>query len=111
MRRAVGLLLTLVLVATVLGGCRAGGRPKPALDFTLEQQGESLVVQVSIEGLKVPEQGHVHLFLDDGPETMAYSTTYQFPKVAPGLHKVRVELSDLAHRNLGVSLTKEIEMK
>lgn len=106
-----GLVLSLAVVAVLAAGCGRPERPKPTLDFTLEQQGESLVVQVSVKGLAVPEQGHVHLFLDDGPETMAYSTTYQFPKVAPGLRKVRVELSDLQHRNLGVSVTKEIEVK
>ncbi|HYG59404.1 MAG TPA: hypothetical protein VD902_15185 [Symbiobacteriaceae bacterium] len=104
-------MVFVLLVTLLAAGCRAASKPVPTLDFTLEQEGEGLVVRVQVTGMQVPEQGHVHVYLDDGPEAMAYTTTYRIPKVAPGAHKVRVELSDMQHRPLGVSLTKEITIK
>lgn len=109
MRRAFALvLLTLALVG--LTAC-SRQRPAPQMDFTLEQQGESLVVRVQVQNFRVPADGHVHVRLDDGPEAMVYQTTYTFPKVAPGTHTISVQLSDMQHNYLGSPQSKEITVK
>lgn len=109
-KRLVGLILAASLAVLLLAGCRAE-RPAPEFDFSLAQSGESLIVTVQTGSFKVPENGHVHVRLDDGPETMIYKTTYTVPKVAPGRHKVTVELSDPQHNYFGVRKEKEIEIK
>lgn len=112
MRRVgAGLLaVVLLLVLVVLGGCRAE-RSKPEFDFTVEPKGEGLAVVVETGSFRVPQDGHVHIKLDDGPETMIFSKTYTIPKVAPGKHTVSIELSDPQHNYFGVRKTKEIEIK
>jgi len=105
------LLLTVLLaVALLVAGCRST-KPKPTMDFSLEQQGESLVVRVKVAGMQIPTDGHVHIRVDDGPEAMAYTSTYTIPKITKGKHRVSVELSDMQHEYLGVKQEKEIEIK
>jgi hypothetical protein len=106
-RRAFALILGLLLIA--LAGC--GSKPKPEMEVSVRQNGESLVVQVKTKNFRVPADGHVHIRLDDGPEIMAWSETYTIPKVSPGQHVVHVELSDLEHRNLGVKQSIPVEVK
>jgi hypothetical protein len=77
----------------------------------MEQNGESLVVRAQTTGFQIGKDGHLHLHLDDGPETMAFQPVYTFPKVAPGKHKVTVGLSDMNHTNLGINQSQEVEMK
>jgi hypothetical protein len=111
MKRGVGVLLALALAATLLvAGC-GQSKPQPAVDFTTEQNGEALLVRAQTTGFNVPKDGHLHIQLDDGPVTMAYQTTYTFPKVAPGKHKVTVGLSDLQHNALGIAQSKDVEIK
>src|SRR6266566_3047254 len=38
-----------------------------------------------------PDQGHLHLYLDDQIESMNFSTSATLPAVKPGLHVLRVE--------------------
>jgi hypothetical protein len=38
-----------------------------------------------------PDQGHLHLYLDDRIESMNFSTTSKLTAVQPGLHVLRVE--------------------
>lgn len=110
MKRGVGLLLAVAVTAMLVAGC-GQSKPKATVDFTAEQNGEALVVQAQTIGFNVPKDGHLHIQLDDGPVTMAYQLTYTFPKVAPGKHKVTLGLSDLAHNDLGITQTKEVDMK
>lgn len=106
-----GVLLGVLLAgALLLGGCKAE-RPAPTVDFTAEQQGQSLVITVQTTNFRIPGDGHWHVRLNDGPEAMAYSKVYTIPNVAPGTYKVYVELSDLKHQDLGVSATREIVVK
>jgi hypothetical protein len=100
----------LLALALVLGGCRAN-RPQPGLEVSVLQQGEGLTIIVKTTNFSVPRDGHIHIRLDDGPEAMAYSQTYTIPRVSPGNHKVTVQLSDTAHRNLGIQVEKTIEIK
>jgi nitrous oxide reductase accessory protein NosL len=111
MKRFTGMLLALLLAVGILAGCGGGQKVKPALDFTLEQTGEGVVVHMQATNFQVGKDGHFHLYLDDGPQTMAYSNTYTFPKLSPGKHKVTVGLSDLKHLDMGVTQSKEIEVK
>lgn len=108
--RLVAVVLAAALALLLLAGCRAE-RQAPEFDFSLAQSGGALVVTVQTGSFKVPENGHVHVRIDDGPETMIYKTTYTVPNVAPGRHKVTVELSDPQHNYFGVRKEKEIEIK
>lgn len=103
-RIAMGALLVLALL-----GC--GGKSKPTIEMALSQQSDGLRVDVTTTGFEVGKDGHLHLRLDGGPETMVYKSNYTFPNVEPGKHSVFVELSNVAHKPLGVSQTKEIEIK
>ena len=38
-----------------------------------------------------PDEGHLHLYLDDRIESMNFSTSATLPAVQPGLHVLRVE--------------------
>jgi hypothetical protein len=38
-----------------------------------------------------PDQGHLHLYLDDQIESMNFSTSATLTAVQPGLHVLRVE--------------------
>jgi hypothetical protein len=38
-----------------------------------------------------PDQGHLHLYLDDQIESMNFSTSAKLTAVQPGLHVLRVE--------------------
>jgi hypothetical protein len=109
-RRWAGGLLALVSLLLLLTGC-GKERPKPEIDFTLEQKGEGIAIVVTTTGFTVPKDGHIHIRVDGGPEAMAYSNTYTIPKVSLGKHSVEVGLSDMQHRDLGVTKTKEIEVK
>lgn len=109
-RRIVSLLGAIFLAALVLTGCRAE-RPEPEMTVQLEQKGEGLQVRVETRGFVVPKDGHVHIWIDDGAETMAYSSVYTVPKLEKGKHKVKVALSDLQHRPLGVEQTHEVEIR
>ncbi|HLN62801.1 MAG TPA: hypothetical protein VK464_14745 [Symbiobacteriaceae bacterium] len=112
MRRWVGGVLALVVLLAMVAGC---GKTEPktgvTLDATVVQKGEGISISVKTTGFQVPKDGHIHISVDGGPQAMAYSNTYTIPKVAPGVHKVEVGLSDMQHNDLGVSQTKEIEVK
>ena len=111
MRRRSGLMLILLVAgALLLGGCKAD-RPAPTVDFTAEQQGQSLVITVESTNFRIPGDGHWHIRLNDGPETMAYSKVYTIPNMTPGTYQIYVELSDLKHNDLGISKSKEIVVK
>lgn len=111
MRRRLSLFLeVLLLTALMVAGC-GREKPRPTMDFTLEQTGEGLTIRVQTTNFKVPQDGHVHIWIDDGPETMAFQDTYTIPKLAPGLHRVTVDISDTRHINLGLKKTKEVEVR
>jgi len=112
MRRAgLALLLAVSVLLALLAGCSRTERPKPEFDFTVAQKGEGLSVQVETGSFRVPQDGHVHIKLDDGPEAMIYSRTYTIPKVTPGVHKVSIQLSDPQHNYFGESKEKTVEIK
>ncbi|HYF96221.1 MAG TPA: hypothetical protein VD969_28770 [Symbiobacteriaceae bacterium] len=109
MRRAM-VLGWLAAVLLLLAGCRAA-RPQPEFDFTVEQKGAGLTVRVETGTFRVPQDGHVHIRLDDGPETMIYSKSYTIPKVALGTHRITIQLSDPRHNYFGVSKEKTVDIK
>jgi hypothetical protein len=110
LRRLGAGLLAVLLVALMLAGCQSQ-QTKPEFSFTAEQKGEGLTILVKTTNFRIGKDGHVHIRLDDGPETMAYGPSYTIPKVAPGKHTVIVGLYDPAHKPLGQDQTKEIEIK
>lgn len=105
-RRA--LLVLVVVAGLVFSGC---GRPKPEMEFTVQQVGKGLEIRVEMTGFAVPRDGHVHIRIDDGPEVMVYTPVYTIPEIAPGIYKVSVDLSDKQHRDLAVGKSKTVEIK
>ncbi|HEY8347092.1 MAG TPA: hypothetical protein VIL07_07430, partial [Symbiobacteriaceae bacterium] len=105
-----GVLGAVLCVALLIGAC-GKSRPEPTMDFTVEQTGEGITIRVETTNFSVPEDGHIHIWIDDGPETMAFQYTYTVPKLPPGVHRVTVDLSDHRHVNLGLKKTKEIEVR
>lgn len=105
-----GMLGAVLWVALLTGACIAS-EPDPTMDFTVEQTGEGITIRVETTNFSVPEDGHIHIWIDDGPETMAFQYTYTIPKLEPGVHKVTVDLSDTRHVNLGLKKTKEVEVR
>jgi len=108
--KQMAVMLVAVMALLLLAGYRAE-RPGRGFGFAPAQSGGARVRTVQTGSFKVPDNGHVHIRIDDGPETMIYKTTYTVPKVAPGRHKVTVELSDPQHNYFGVRKEKEIEIK
>lgn len=96
--------------ALLLGGCGAE-RPQPSMDFTVVQTGKGITIQVFTTNFQVPQDGHIHIWINDGPETMAFQNTYTIPELPPGVHRVTVDLSDLKHNNLGLKQSKEVEVR
>lgn len=71
---------------------------RPAGGETIE--GSTLNVRVVLKGAKIvsvtstdlkPDEGHLHLILDDQLISMTSTTTTQIPNVAPGSHLLKVE--------------------
>ena len=63
-------------------------------------QGSVVDVKVRLENATIvpvtttnitPDQGHLHLYLDDQIESMNFSTSAQLTAIQPGLHVLRVE--------------------
>jgi len=96
--------------ALLLGGC-GDERPEPTMDFQVEQSGRGITIEVFTTNFQVPQDGHIHIWIDDGPETMAFQNTYTIPELSPGVHRVTVDLSDIRHNNLGLRKTKEVEVR
>lgn len=105
-------VLGAAMLCTVLTavGC-AGEPPEPAMDFSVEQEGKGITIRVTTENFQVPQDGHIHIWIDDGPETMAFQNTYTIPELPPGVHRVTVDLSDIRHNNLGLKQSKEVEVR
>jgi hypothetical protein len=104
------LVAAFLAVAVLLSGC-GGKRSAPVLDVTAAQEGRNLVVRVSTQNWEVGKDGHVHIYLNDGPEAMIYGHTYTVENVEPGQYKIRVELANLRHENIGVSKIVDFEVK
>lgn len=99
-----------LLAVLVLAGC-GGKKSEPTLEVEARQEGRNLVVQVSTQGYVIGQDGHVHVYLNDGPEAMIYGHTYTVEDIEPGNYKIRVELANIRHENIGVSQIVEIEVK
>lgn len=106
-KRLIGALLLAVLV---LAGC-GGKKSEPTLEVTAAQDGRNLKVQVSTQGYVIGKDGHVHIYLNDGPEAMIYGSTYTVENIEPGNYKIRVELANIRHENVGIGKTIEFEVK
>lgn len=113
MRRWGGALLVAVLaVALMVSGCAKKPRDV-SFDFALEQTDKGIKITAQVTGLRIPQEGHIHVQLDDGPVAMPYESVYTIPATAysAGKHKVTVQLTDVSHNPIGESKTKEIEIK
>lgn len=104
------LMAALLLAVLVLAGC-GGKRSEPTLDVVARQDGQNLVVQVSTQGYVIGKDGHVHIYLNDGPEAMIFGDTYTVENIEPGKYKIRVELANIRHENIGIGKTVEFEIK
>lgn len=111
MRRLSATALAALLAAVLLAGCGSKETAAPKLSVQASQEGTSLVVRVSTENWQPGKDGHVHIYLNDGPEAMIYGYTYTVPDIEPGQYKIHVELANTRHENIGVSETIYFEVK
>jgi len=103
--------LSALLAAALLAGCGGKETAAPTLSVQASQEGSSLVVRVSTENWQPGRDGHVHIYLNDGPEAMIYGYTYTVPDIEPGEYKIHVALADNRHEHIGVSETICFEVK
>jgi len=103
--------IALVLAALALAGCGGQRSEAPKLSVTASQEDGALVVHVKTENWQVGKDGHVHIYLNDGPEAMIYGYTYRVPDIEPGEYKIHVELANRRHEHIGVSETIYFEVK
>jgi len=105
------LLLAAVALASLgLTGCGGRESAQPELSVTASQEDGDLVVHVKTENWQPGKDGHVHIYLNDGPEAMIYGYTYRVPDIEPGQYKIHVELANRRHENIGVSETIYFEV-
>jgi len=105
------LLAAAMLAALPLAGCGGRETAEPTLSVTASQEDGALVVRVKTENWQPGKDGHVHIYLNDGPEAMVYGYTYRVPDIEPGLYKIHVELADHRHEPIGVSQTIYFEVQ
>ncbi|BAD41016.1 hypothetical protein [Symbiobacterium thermophilum] len=91
--------------AVALAGCGGKQSAEPKLAVTASQEDGALVVRISTENWQPGKDGHVHIYLNDGPEAMIYGYTYRVPGIEPGRYKIHVELANPRHEHIGVSET------
>ncbi|MEW8977909.1 MAG: hypothetical protein AB2385_05840 [Symbiobacterium sp.] len=101
----------LALAAALLTGCGGRDSEGPTLAVTAAQEGRDLVVYVKTENWEAGRDGHVHIYLNDGPEAMIYGYKYTVPNIEPGEYKIHVELANTRHEHIGVSETIYFEIK
>jgi hypothetical protein len=90
-------------------GSSSPGQPRPSTTAKLTIlsptngqtiKGSSVPLRVSLQGARivpstttniVPDQGHLHVYLDDAIVSMTFGFRQTIPNVAPGQHVLRVE--------------------
>lgn len=93
--------------ATSASGSLPGARPSSPAKVQIVTPTDGEVIHGSVVDVKVrlenativpvtttnitPDQGHLHLYLDDQIESMNFSTSATLTAVQPGLHVLRVE--------------------
>lgn len=75
---------TLTIVAPKIGAVLKG----PAVDVKVDLQGATIVAATSTD--LQPDEGHLHLILDDELVSMTAKTSTVIPDVAPGHHVLKV---------------------
>ncbi len=105
------LALALLLTATTtLAGC--GAKKPEGLDVVTRVSGQQVEVTVTTTNKwAIGKDGHAHLYLDGNPAPVTImEARYTYPKLAPGKHSIRVELTGHDHKPLGVEKTVTVEV-
>jgi hypothetical protein len=97
-------------------GSPAGAQPRPSSPAKLKilsptngevVRGSNVEIQVDLTGARIiqatttnisPEEGHLHVYLDNQLVSMNFSTTQDVGNVKPGMHVLRVEFVAADHR-------------
>lgn len=105
------------MLAVVVSAC-VGQEPtsrltgREAWDARVQVQGSTARVTVEVSGLLMGRDYHPHLYLDDGPEIMMFTSPYSFSRLSEGRHQLRVAIADSAHRNIpGMEKVIEFEVE
>jgi hypothetical protein len=115
----IGLTMAVLGLSTCSGGKAGGGGGSPLLRPSSSAQleivsptngevvkGTSVELRVSLAGAKLvpttttdvrPDEGHLHVFLDDQIVSMTFGLDQQIPVTAPGQHVLRVEFVAADH--------------
>lgn len=99
----------------VLAGLPAHAASEPSVEIVSPQAGSTVSspveLKVVVTGAKIgkPTSGndHLHVKVDDGKPTTAFSTDPIALKLAPGKHTVSVELAEPTHQPIGSWKTVE----
>jgi type 1 fimbria pilin len=126
MSKTIGIIALAVMLTTACSSKKAAAPAetdgkKPSLDFTVEVSGHTATINIKTTDIvispqhygkeRVPGEGHMHVFLDDGPKQGVTDDKYVLPDLAVGSHTVKVSLHNNDHSPYNVSLSKEFEVK
>jgi hypothetical protein len=93
---------------------------KPVMDVAWELSGTQLTVKVTTDlhispehyGLeRQPNEGHIHMYLDNGEKIGVKQETQVFKNLAPGPHNLKVSLHNNDHTPYDVTKTFDFEVK
>jgi hypothetical protein len=126
MGKTIGIIALAVILTTACSSKKAtspveADGKKPSLDFTVEVSGNTATINIKTADIVVSPQhygkervsgeGHMHVFLDEGPKQGITDNKYILPDLAVGKHTVKVSLHNNDHSPYNVSQTKEFEVK
>jgi hypothetical protein len=90
---------------------------KPTLDVKLEITGNKVAIKVetdlklSVDGARVPGEGHTHMYLDNGEKMVVKAWDQVFTDLTPGMHNLRVSLHNNDHTPYDVTKSIDFEIK
>jgi hypothetical protein len=69
--------------------------PNPRAQFNVI--GATVVNPAVVTGKLRGNEGHIHMYIDNGPVNMAYQTAQNLPTLAPGPHVLKAEFVAIDH--------------
>jgi hypothetical protein len=121
-------ITVLVLSTVILTACGSGKKEtaaaaadnKPSLALSVDVSGQTATIHfttdlhISAEHYgkeRVPGEGHIHLFLDDGEKKVITENTTVLKDLSVGKHNVKVSLHNNDHTPYNVSQSSDFEVK
>jgi hypothetical protein len=123
--KAIGIFALAVLLITACSSKKTAAPAettvkKPSLELTVDVSGNTATVNFKTDLIispqhygkeRVPGEGHMHLFLDDGEKQGITADKFVLKDLAVGKHTIKVSLHNNDHSPYNVSQTKDFEVK